>query len=368
MYPPGIEGDGEEFPDGHRFLSQLSRGDAGIARIILRKWGGSTVRERGIGRDGKERRGTARGGLAPERRGKEEETGHLLTQSLTVLSMPHVAIRPGARAEKEKEEQVFVCTLAFHRGPEGALREIRSRKGSDTGGSLPPPHFAVLVPRPQQRQNSPRGRKPRREAGFLCTQAGILPDVPGDQAAVFGGTQEGGGSMRTPAHALGVSLQPRRGGMRLGSEEYAWRHVCLGEASSALVPYLPSRPLHLNVAARAPAPRVQDVDAPIKAGGCEDSAWRKHGERREGHDSGRVAANRYGRGACDRQDRGVGRDPTFHRVPAQRGNLVGVVRERGGALARRHVPELNSAVGRAGGQDLKGKEGGEEEMEGRGKA
>lgn len=156
--------------------------------------------------------------------------------------------------------------------------------------------------------------------------------------------------------------------MRLGSEEYAWRHVCLGEASSALVPYLPSRPLHLNVATRAPAPRVQDVDAPIKAGGGEDSAWRKQGERKEGYDSGRVAANRYGRGACDRQDRWVGGDPTFHRVPAQRGNLVGVVRERGGALARRHVPELYSAVGRAGGQDLKGKEGGEEEREGRGKA
>jgi hypothetical protein len=158
MYPPGIEGDGEEFSDGHRFLSQLSRGDAGIARIILRKWGGSTVRERGIGRDGKERRGTARGGLAPEHRSKEEETGHLLTQSLTVLSMPHVAIRPGARAEKEKEEQVFVCTLAFHRGAEGALREMRSRKESDTGGSLPPPPLC----RPRS-QTTTKTKQPERK-------------------------------------------------------------------------------------------------------------------------------------------------------------------------------------------------------------
>lgn len=176
MYPPGIEGDGEEFSDGHRFLSQLSRGDAGIARIILRKWGGSTVRERGIGRDGKERRGTARGGLAPERRSKEEETGHLLTQSLTVLSMPHVAIRPGARAEKEKEEQVFVCILAFHRGAEGALREMRSRKGSDTGGSSSfPNHNKNKTAREEGNLAEKLAPWIHRLAPYLTSQATRLP-------------------------------------------------------------------------------------------------------------------------------------------------------------------------------------------------
>lgn len=60
---------------------------------------------------------------------REKEGGRTggRTQSLTVLSMPQVARRPGARGEKAKEEQVLAWALSFHRGVEGDLE--RRRRG-----------------------------------------------------------------------------------------------------------------------------------------------------------------------------------------------------------------------------------------------
>jgi len=122
---PGVEGDGEELAHGHGLLSQLARGNAGVARVVLkegreegREGGtGETVRKRMIRRRNRGTLNTAGG-----RKGGEGEREGRRTQSLTVLSMPQVAMRPGARGEKAKEEQVLAWAFSFQRGAAGDLK------------------------------------------------------------------------------------------------------------------------------------------------------------------------------------------------------------------------------------------------------
>jgi hypothetical protein len=47
--------------------------------------------------------------------------------------MPQVAMRPGARGEKAKEEQVLAWAFSFHRGAEGELRREGGREGRKKG-------------------------------------------------------------------------------------------------------------------------------------------------------------------------------------------------------------------------------------------